>query len=140
MTVTTTPCVFCEIAAHHHPSFIIYEDADCLAFLDTRPVFFGHTLFIPKPHFETFYDLSDEVLAPFFIKAKRIGKAVEKGMAAQGSLLALNNVVSQSVAHTHLHIIPRKSKDGLKGFFWPRLSYSGEAEMRETQAKIKKYL
>src|SRR4051794_30315306 len=94
-----------------------------LAFLDSRPLFPGHTLVIPEPHCETLLDLDDVRMGPFFSFVKRVARAVETGLGADGVFIANNNRVSQSVPHLHVHVIPRKKKDGLKGFFWPRNPY-----------------
>lgn len=133
-------CTFCEIAAHEKPSVILYEDDKLLAFLDVRPLFPGHALLIPKEHYETFYDLPQSLLQPFFSLAQILGKAIEKGMEAEGSFIAMNNKISQSVPHLHIHIVPRNFQDGLKGFFWPRNPYQDERHKEEVQTLIKKYL
>lgn len=133
-------CIFCRIIAKEEPSTIIYEDKDFIAFLDTRPVFLGHTLLLPKKHIETFYDLTDDRIGPLFIRAKKIGHAIQQGLKAEGSFIALNNRISQSVLHTHVHLIPRNRGDGLKGFFWPRQKYQSEEEKIEIQQKIMAHL
>jgi histidine triad (HIT) family protein len=134
--LTEADCKFCLIAKHELQSSIVYEDDDVVAFLDIRPLFHGHTLLIPKKHFETFYDLPDDLRDKLFAQAKKIGRAVESSMGAQGSFLAMNNIVSQSVPHVHLHIVPRTKGDGLKGFFWPRRGYKDEQEIKEVQSRI----
>lgn len=133
-------CHFCEIVEKTRDCVVIYEDSDSLAFLDIRPVFWGHTLFIPKKHYQTLYDLPNTLLSDFMIKTKKIGKAIEHGMLAEGSFIGLNNTISQSVPHVHIHIIPRNANDGLKGFFWPRQQYLSHDEMIKTQTAIRKYL
>ncbi len=110
-------CIIDSIVEKKSKAYIIYEDKNFIAFLDHRPVFHGHTLLCPKEHIATFYDLPETMMADFFSLAKKIGRAVEQGMNAEGSFIAINNKVSQSIPHLHLHIIPRKKGDGLKGFF-----------------------
>jgi histidine triad (HIT) family protein len=130
-------CLFCRIASKTLASRIVYEDAGTLAFLDHRPLFPGHTLLIPKAHVETLPDLAPEHLAPLFSNAQRLARAVEEGMRAEGTFVAINNRVSQSVPHLHVHIVPRRKKDGLKGFFWPRHPYASvEAEEAAQRAII----
>jgi histidine triad (HIT) family protein len=125
-------CPFCGITTN-----VVFEDEVSLAFLDHRPLFPGHSLLIPKIHYETLTDLSPDLIEPLFSNAQRLAKAVEKAMDADGSFVAINNRVSQSVPHLHIHIVPRKRKDGLKGFFWPRYPYKDENEMKAVQAKIR---
>jgi histidine triad (HIT) family protein len=130
-------CLFCQIAAKETPSPIVFEDDAALAFLDHRPLFPGHCLLIPKPHYETLADLSAPMIAPLFSIVQRLARAVETGMEAEGSFVAINNRVSQSVPHLHIHIVPRRKKDGLKGFFWPRRPYeSPEAAAAAQQAIV----
>ena len=133
-------CKFCEIASHVLSSAIVFEDSVSLAFLDNRPLFPGHTLLVPKQHYETLEDLPAEVVGAFFTNVQVLARAVESGMNAEGSFVAVNNRVSQSVPHLHVHIVPRRKKDGLRGFFWPRQKYKDEAEMAESQAAIQKAL
>jgi len=121
-------CVFCEIVARRTPAEIVLEDEDFLGFLDVRPVQKGHVLLVPKEHFVTLPDLPAALRDGFLAHAQRLSTAVVAGLGAQGSFVAVNNVVSQSVAHLHLHVVPRSRGDGLKGFFWPRHRYAdGEA-------------
>jgi histidine triad (HIT) family protein len=129
-------CLFCRIALGEVKAFVVYEDDRALAFLDFRPLFPGHSLVIPRDHVETLNDLPSELVGPFFEKVKLISRAVETGMSAEGTFVAMNNRVSQSIPHLHAHIVPRRKKDGLKGFFWPRTKYSGEEEMAEVQRRI----
>ena len=130
-------CVFCQIASGGVPSHIVYEDALTLAFLDHRPLFPGHCLLVPRQHVETLTDLPKELIAPFFSSAQLLAGAVEQALDAEGTFVAMNNRVSQSVPHVHVHIVPRRRKDGLKGFFWPRKKYSSEEEMLQTQEAIR---
>jgi histidine triad (HIT) family protein len=123
-------CLFCTIVSRELEAAIVFEDEDTLVFLDHRPLFPGHCLVIPRQHFETLSDLPAELLEKFFANVQLMGKAVEKALEAEGSFIALNNKVSQSVPHLHVHVVPRRKKDGLKGFFWPRTKYKeGEIEL-----------
>ena len=121
-------CLFCDIATHKIEAKIVFEDAISLAFLDYRPLFAGHCLLIPKTHYATLADLPEDLVGPLFLNAQHLTKAVEEAMEAEGSFVAMNNVVSQSVPHFHIHIVPRKKGDGLRGFFWPRQKL-GDLEM-----------
>lgn len=116
-------CIFCDIASGHAWAEIVFEDASSLAFLDIRPLFPGHTLLIPRDHHETLADLPRDLIDDFFTTAQTLTKAVEGATRSQGSFVAINNIVSQSVPHLHAHIVPRNRKDGLRGFFWPRQAY-----------------
>lgn len=121
-------CVFCAIVAGDLPADIVLDDSDLVAFLDRRPVFKGHVLLVPRAHVVTLPDLPAQLRDPFLAAAQRLATAVVDGLEAQGSFVAMNNVVSQSVAHLHLHVVPRTKGDGLRGFFWPRTKYAdGEA-------------
>jgi len=125
----STPCVFCSIIAGEIPAEIVLNKADFVAFLDARPVFKGHTLLVPREHVVTLPDLPAGLRDGFLEAAQRLATAVVEGLGAQGSFVAMNNVVSQSVAHLHMHVVPRTKGDGLRGFFWPRTRYAdGEAE------------
>jgi len=128
-------CRFCEIVAAK--AYVVFEDALTIAFLDHRPLFIGHTLLIPKAHYETLDDLPAELVGPFFANVQLLERAIEKGMHAEGSFIAINNRVSQSVPHLHIHIVPRKKKDGLRGFFWPRHAHPSEAQMQAAQTAIR---
>lgn len=130
-------CLFCEISAGAIPARIVFDDGFSLAFLDHRPLFPGHCLLIPKQHFETLADLPASLTGPFFQNAQVLSRAVERGMDAEGSFVAINNRVSQSVPHLHVHIVPRRKKDGLKGFFWPRHPYRSEEEAADAQRRIR---
>jgi histidine triad (HIT) family protein len=130
-------CLFCDIASGSVPADVVYEDEDALAFLDHRPVFLGHTLLIPREHFETLTDLPDRLIEPFFRAGRTLAEAVPSAVDATGTFVAMNNRVSQSVAHLHLHVVPRNPKDGLRGFFWPRHKYSSDAQRSEIAAAIR---
>ena len=122
-------CLFCRIVAGETPAATVFEDGRTLAFLDHRPLFPGHLLLIPKMHHETLADLPEDLIGPLFGNARILAGAVEQALEADGSFVAINNRVSQSVPHLHIHIVPRRKKDGLRGFFWPRQKYASEAEM-----------
>ncbi|HEY5014554.1 MAG TPA: HIT family protein [Acidimicrobiia bacterium] len=125
---TDEPCLFCRIVAGEVPAEVVLESDVAVAFLDHRPVFKGHTLVVPRAHIVTLTDLPVAAVGPFFADVQRVTRAVVDGLGADGSFVAMNNVVSQAVAHLHVHVIPRRRKDGLRGFFWPRLRYDdGEA-------------
>ena len=131
------PCAFCAIVKAPEPAFPVLEDADTLAFLDHRPVFPGHALLVPRQHVGTLADLPEPLLAPLFRNARLLARAVEEGMAAEGTFVAMNNRVSQSVPHLHVHVVPRRRGDGLRGFFWPRQKYASPDAMREVQQKVR---
>jgi histidine triad (HIT) family protein len=117
---------------------VVFEDERTLAFLDNRPLFPGHSLLVPRDHYETLADLPDELVGPLFQSARLLSVAVPKAMGKPGSFVALNNVVSQSVPHLHVHVVPRKQKDGLRGFFWPRTKYDSEDQMREVAERVRR--
>ena len=122
-------CTFCAIASSAAPAQIVFEDAVSLAFLDARPLFAGHTLLVPREHYETLSDLPAELVGPLFANARALAGAMESALGAEGSFVAVNNRVSQSVPHLHVHVVPRRKGDGLKGFFWPRTKYKSDDEM-----------
>jgi histidine triad (HIT) family protein len=122
-------CVFCNIIAKTIPAHVVLEDDLTLAFLDQRPLFPGHVLLVPKTHFETLADVDASLLGPLFVNAQRLMRALEKGLGAEGTFVAMNNKISQSVPHLHVHVVPRRKKDGLKGFFWPRQAYGSGSDM-----------
>ena len=116
---------------------IVLEDQATLAFLDHRPLFPGHCLLIPKAHCETIMDLPEELTAPLFNNARLLAGVVEEAMGSDGSFIAINNRVSQSVPHLHIHVVPRRKKDGLRGFFWPRQKYQSAAEMESVRDRLR---
>ena len=121
-------CVFCQIVSGDVAAHVVLETDDFMAFLDARPVFKGHVLLVPRRHVETLPDLPAELGAGFVAAAQRLATAAKVGLGAQGSFVAINNTVSQSVPHLHQHVVPRTKGDGLRGFFWPRTKYAeGEA-------------
>jgi histidine triad (HIT) family protein len=130
-------CLFCAIGRAEVPAAVVFEDDACLAFLDHRPVFKGHTLVVPRAHVGTLSECPDELIPSLFGMARRIAVALEAGLGAQGAFVAVNNKVSQSVPHLHVHVVPRRKGDGLRGFFWPRSKYEGPEEMDEFAARIR---
>ncbi len=133
-------CRFCEIIAGRIAADIVLEDDHTIAFLDMRPLFPGHTLLVPRRHIETLDDLPDDLLQPLFTSARRLSIAVRTAVDAHGTFVAINNKVSQSVPHVHVHIVPRRRRDGLRGFFWPRHSYDDEVHRIRTAAAIRRAL
>jgi histidine triad (HIT) family protein len=129
-------CAFCRIVRGELAAHTIFEDDAFLAFLDHRPLFPGHCLLVPKVHRETLLDLPPSECGPLLSHTQRLSRAVEVGLKADGFFVAMNNRVSQSVSHLHVHVVPRRKKDGLKGFFWPRHGYTSEAEMAATREAI----
>jgi histidine triad (HIT) family protein len=115
---------------------LVLEDDLTLGFLDHRPLFPGHTLLIPRAHIETLVDLPDDVLPELFSNARLLARAMEEGLAAEGSFVAINNRVSQSVPHLHVHVVPRRRKDGLRGFFWPRHKYESDEQAAEVAERL----
>jgi histidine triad (HIT) family protein len=130
-------CIFCEIVRDERPAHTVVDTDDVVAFLDARPVFFGHTLVVPTQHHVTLPDLPTALLAPLFTQVQRVATAMVAGLGADGSFVAVNNVVSQSVAHLHVHVVPRRRKDGLRGFFWPRHTYESDTDMADYAARLR---
>lgn len=128
--------MFCGIVAGSVPAFVVTDEASGVAFLDTRPVFKGHVLVVPRAHIGVLGDLSDSQLAPFFGLVQRLSLAVENGLGASGTFVAMNNKVSQSVPHLHAHVVPRTKGDGLRGFFWPRTKYASDDEAAAYASKV----
>ncbi len=131
-------CNFCKIAAKDLAAAMVYEDDAVIAFLDARPLFPGHVLLCPRAHYNTLTDLPSDLVGPFFLKAQLLTRAVETALGAEGTFFAINNRVSQSVPHLHLHIVPRRRRDGLKGFFWPRYKYESEHAMEAARSAIER--
>lgn len=129
-------CVFCSIVAGDLPADVVLDEGDFLGFLDRRPVFKGHMLLVPRMHVDTLLDLPTELHAGLLGAAQRLAAAAVDGLGAQGTFVAVNNVVSQSVPHLHVHVVPRTKGDGLRGFFWPRTRYASEQESAEYAARI----
>jgi histidine triad (HIT) family protein len=137
MVTSETGCAFCGIVAGTVAAQVVADSETNLAFLDTRPVFPGHTLVIPKAHLTTLADLPATSIGDYFGFVQKIANAVETGMAADGTFVAINNKVSQSVPHLHTHVVPRRRKDGLRGFFWPRGKYESDEMAITTAAAIR---
>jgi histidine triad (HIT) family protein len=129
-------CSFCQIATGKLQAHIVYQDDLALAFLDRSPLQFGHVLLIPRQHLATLADLPPTQIQSFFQTLQRLANAVEAGLQAEGTFVAINNKVSQSVPHLHVHIVPRRKGDGLKGFFWPRKKYDSDEHMAQTAQAI----
>jgi histidine triad (HIT) family protein len=129
-------CVFCEIIRGERPAHRVLDASDAVAFLDTRPLFKGHTLLVPRTHYETLVDLPEPEIGPLFTHARRLAAAMETALDAAGSFVAENNRISQSVPHLHIHVVPRNPKDGLRGFFLPRHKYASEAEAAEYAERL----
>ena len=132
-----TDCPFCDIAAGSRPAHMVLDEADVIAFLDRRPLFPGHVLVVPRSHNRSLADLPVDSLHPLFDAVQRVEAAVREAMDAHGTFVAMNNTVSQSVAHLHVHVVPRRFKDGLRGFFWPRNRYGDESEAGDIAARIR---
>ena len=130
-------CLFCKIVAREIPAQIVFEDNHSVAFLDIGPLFPGHTLLTPRMHCETLTDLPPDRIGPLFVNAQMLTSAVERAMGAEGSFVGINNRVSQSVPHLHVHVVPRRKKDGLRGFFWPRQPYTDAAHLEQTAQAIR---
>jgi histidine triad (HIT) family protein len=140
MSPTPSPraaCTFCAIVAGELPAAVVWTDATTIGFLDARPLFKGHVLVVPRAHVPTLLDLPASELGSLFGSVQRIARAVEAGLGADGTFVALNNKVSQSVPHLHVHVVPRRRKDGLRGFFWPREPYADDTEMEEIAGRIR---
>jgi histidine triad (HIT) family protein len=133
-------CVFCPIIAGTARAHRVMEDDLCVAFLDARPLFPGHTLVVPRAHHETLRDLPETTVGRLFVNARRISMAMDEAIGAQGTFVALNDRVSQSVPHVHVHVVPRRKGDGLRGFFWPRHQYGSDEEAEAVAAAIRRAL
>ena len=130
-------CPFCAIVAGDQTGSVVFSDEISVAFLDNRPLFAGHVLLVPREHYEAIWDLPDELIEPLFANARLLSVAVRDAMDAQGVFVAANNVVSQSVPHFHVHVVPRVRKDGLRGFFWPRRKYESDEHLAETAEAVR---
>ena len=129
-------CKFCKII-NGEEAHIVFEDKDSLAFLDDRPLFPGHTLLLPRAHYETLVDLPSHLIQPLFKNAQLLSYAIREALRAEGTFIAINNRISQSVPHLHIHIVPRRKDDGLKGFFWPRHSYRNKEHIQKVKEEIR---
>ena len=132
--------MFCAIVAGGIPAHFVLDTPDVVAILDHRPLFVGHTLVLPRAHVPTLDDLEGPLRDELFARAQALAAAVQRATGAKGSFVALNNVVSQSVPHLHVHVVPRNPKDGLRGFFWPCTKYEGDEEMAATATAIREAL
>jgi histidine triad (HIT) family protein len=130
------PDIFCQIVAGDLAAAVVVRTPELVAFLDHRPVFKGHVLIAPVRHVDTLLDLPSELMAPLLTLAARVATAQADSLGAEGTFVAMNNVVSQSVPHLHLHVVPRSRGDGLRGFFWPRTTYESEEQAAEVAARI----
>jgi len=130
-------CIFCDIVAGKIAAEIVWRSEDAVAFLDHRPLFPGHVLLVPAQHIETLADLPGAQVGAFFQTVQKLERAVEQALGAEGTFIAINNRVSQSVPHLHVHIVPRHRGDGLKGFFWPRRKYDSDGHLKETAEKLR---
>ncbi len=133
-------CLFCRIVAGEEPAYVVFDGPDTMAFLDTRPVFKGHTLIVTRRHVDTLVDLPAELAPAFLGTMQRLAAAMTDALGAQGSFVAMNNVVSQSVPHLHGHVVPRTKGDGLRGFFWPRTTYADPAEADDYAHRLRTWL
>ena len=133
-------CLFCAVIAGVQPAEVVFDDEVAVGFLDHRPVFKGHVLVVPRTHVVTLGDLPAELVGPFFTRVQRVAVAVQAALSADGSFVAMNNVVSQSVAHLHVHVVPRRRKDGLRGFFWPRVKYESPEEMAVVAEAVRTFV
>lgn len=136
----TAGCLFCAIVADLSRTSVVLDHPDALGFLDHRPVFPGHVLVVPRSHTVTLADLAPELVGPFFAQVQRVAAAIPEALGAHGTFVAMNNVVSQSVPHLHVHVVPRRRKDGLRGFFWPRVHYASDAERDAVAARLRAVL
>src|SRR5947209_20228926 len=134
--MTKAQCVFCRITSSETLTPCVFQDQFSLAFLDHKPLFEGHVLLVPKQHFEPLEDLPPELTQLLFLNAQRLSGAVREAMDAEGTFVAMNNRISQSVPHFHIHIVPRRKGDGLRGFFWPRTKYASVERMEDVRALI----
>jgi histidine triad (HIT) family protein len=130
-------CIFCDIIAGVVPAHIVLDDDVVVAFLDSRPVFKGHVLIAPREHLRTLADLPAASVGPFFLRVQRVSAVMPAALGCQGTFVAANNVVSQSVPHLHFHVVPRTKGDGLRGFFWPRSRYDSDAEAAEYAERMR---
>jgi histidine triad (HIT) family protein len=135
--VAVPDCLFCRIAAGDAPAHLVLDEPDVVAFLDVRPVFDGHTLVVPRRHADTLLDVAAEELGVLFEVVQRVAAAVVDGLGAQGSWVSVNNVVSQSVPHLHVHVVPRTKGDGLRGFFWPRHRYTSDDAAADVATRLR---
>jgi histidine triad (HIT) family protein len=134
--VSRDECRFCTIIEGVIASHIVFENQVSLVFLDHRPLFHGHSLVVPKQHYPTLLDLPPPLLSPLFHTVQLVARALEQGLQAEGTFISINNRISQSVSHLHIHVVPRRRGDGLHGFFWPRHPYPDAATIRQIQTVL----
>lgn len=130
-------CLFCRIVAGEEPAHVVLDDPEVVGFLDVRPVFEGHVLLVPRRHVDTLTELPDDLVEPLFATTRRVAAGVRDELGAQGTFVAMNNTVSQSVPHLHVHVVPRTKGDGLRGFFWPRTRYADDAAAAAMAARLR---
>jgi histidine triad (HIT) family protein len=130
-------CKFCRIVADDDPDVLVYRSDDVVGFLDIRPVFHGHCLLVPRTHYETLDQLPLELAAPLVHATQVVMRALGEALGAHGTFVANNNVISQSEPHLHVHVVPRRRKDGLRGFFWPRHPYADDAALQQMRARVR---
>jgi len=138
--VSDETCIFCRIVSGQLAGHIVLDEPAILAFLDARPLRFGHVLVVPREHHVTLPDLPSALVEPLFAAVQRVARAVVDGLGVDGSFIAANNVVSQSVPHLHVHVVPRRQGDGLRGFFWPRVKYESEEQAQDFARRIREGL
>jgi histidine triad (HIT) family protein len=138
--VTDPPCLFCDVVNGAVPARTVLSDESAVAFLDSRPVFKGHVLVVPRRHIVTLADLDVPLVGSLFECVQRVSARMPAALDCDGTFVAINNVVSQSVAHLHVHVVPRRRKDGLRGFFWPRMRYDSDAEADDYAERLSKAL
>ena len=136
MPAIVTGCAFCDIAKGAAPAAVVLDDPEVLGFLDRTPVFPGHVLLVPRAHHVTLADLPAALVTPLFTAAQRLSRAVQAALDADGTWVSMNNIVSQSVPHLHVHVVPRRRKDGLRGFYWPRQKYESDEAMQAMADRI----
>lgn len=135
--MSESPCLFCDVVSGAMAVRTVASDEIAVAFLDRSPVFKGHVLVVPRRHVVTLADLERDLVGPFFTCVQRVSTAMPGALGCDGTFVAMNNVVSQSVAHLHVHVVPRRRKDGLRGFFWPRVRYDSDAEADEYAERLR---
>ena len=138
LSVEASPCIFCKIIGKALAAYIVYEDEEAIAFLDSDPLFPGHVLLSPLRHYETLLDLPPELACSMMRKTQLLARAVQAATEAEGTFIAINNRVSQTVPHLHIHVVPRRRRDGLRGFFWPRQRYKNEAAREAVREAIER--
>ncbi len=138
LSVEAAACLFCKIVGKELAAYVVYEDEEAVAFLDSHPLFPGHVLLSPLKHYETLLDLPPELAGSLMRKTQMLARAVQSATEAEGTFIAINNRVSQTVPHLHIHVVPRRRRDGLRGFFWPRQQYQNDAARETVRAAIER--